>query len=252
MMSYPAKSHYFGDVATQYDSRRTLSAKWTREQEINRDLTAGFDAGSTVLDGPVGSGRFIEYYEANRLSVVGIDISEDMLAEARKKCTGKSPVSFHAGNVENLLLGDDSVDYALCIRLLNWVPLSAMLKIVKEYKRVSRQGIVVGVRVAQKLSVAERFRAGIADALPTLGNLKTWLRVLRKKTRQTLSMLMGKTNPKDRLARSFFLHDEKKVLRLFESAGMRIEQKFLVERSVSSLVGVAKDYSFYYLRPTGP
>src|SRR5690606_6662025 len=73
---------YDRERAENYERRRSGSLTWRREQEIVESFLALADPspGSSVLDVPVGTGRFNDLYQTFRLRTIGIDISADMLA----------------------------------------------------------------------------------------------------------------------------------------------------------------------------
>lgn len=138
MNKHPAQFRYRGEVAVQYDKIRMNSGKWKREQETIHDMVAAFEVGTTILDVPFGSGRFLEYYESEGHTVFGLDISKDMLLRAKEKCTdGGSMTQMIIGEAEHLPMSDHSVDCVICVRLLNWVSMPALKDILKECRRVA-------------------------------------------------------------------------------------------------------------------
>lgn len=79
---------YYGDAACCYDARREPGPKWAFEQDslqaYLQDIAAEV---ASVLDAPVGTGRFLESY-LNTPSVAaihGFDLSADMLRLARSR-----------------------------------------------------------------------------------------------------------------------------------------------------------------------
>src|SRR3982751_5461984 len=77
-------SKYFGAVASAYDAHR-LDDKWIAEQEAVEGLLSEVPAGSKVLDAPTGTGRLIPLLIDRGLAVHGVDVSADMLGEARNR-----------------------------------------------------------------------------------------------------------------------------------------------------------------------
>lgn len=143
---YAGKSAYRGPVAANYDRDRMAEPLWAVEQEYVARWAAGLKPGETVLDLPAGTGRFLEILFARQARVVAMDVSDDMLAELRKR-----PAAAHAGvviargDVEHLALADQSVDYVLCWRLFHLLPLDAVTRALAEFRRVCRQQILVQV-----------------------------------------------------------------------------------------------------------
>jgi SAM-dependent methyltransferase len=152
---YPARSRYVGAVASGYVGRRAVTPKWTREQEVIEAVVRTLPAGSRVLDVPVGTGRFLPAYADAGHRVCGIDISADMLAQARAVPAALPRLALVQGEVERLPLRDRAVDWVVCVRFLNWVPAAQLDRIVRELLRVARAGVVLLVRVARSLTARE-------------------------------------------------------------------------------------------------
>src|SRR3990167_10578880 len=107
-------SKYNGEIAKGYDAKREDSEKWKAEDRIVREMLSDLPRGTSVLDVPVGTGRFIPLYEELGFRVLGLDISDDMLREASQKA--KSDDTFlRFGDARNLDLPDKSYDVAICI-----------------------------------------------------------------------------------------------------------------------------------------
>lgn len=140
-----AKDKYQGEVASGYDARREDKPKWHRENELVREFLTGLPRDTSVLDVPVGTGRFLSLYEELGFKALGLDINEDMLAEARLKAT---KAELRAGNAINLNIPNKSFDVAVCIRLFRWISPDEVVKVLSELQRVARKRIVFNARVA--------------------------------------------------------------------------------------------------------
>jgi len=75
---------YSGDRAEGYDERRAKSTRWKNEIAA-MDAMLGAVKATRVLDCPFGTGRWVPQYLDHGLSVIGVDLSAGMLAEARTK-----------------------------------------------------------------------------------------------------------------------------------------------------------------------
>jgi ubiquinone/menaquinone biosynthesis C-methylase UbiE len=152
MSSYEAKRHYRGSVAANYVRARAADPKWRREQETMREVLARLPRGRLILDVPFGTGRFAEYYAAGGHRILGTDISRDMLAQSRAgdAVRALAPALVQA-DAERLPLRDGSVDYVVCSRLFNWIPAPVAATMLGEFRRVAREGIILGVRVGEPL-----------------------------------------------------------------------------------------------------
>ena len=145
-MSYTGKQAYHGSVAAQYDEDRVNEPLWALEQNYVSQWAARQPAGTVVLDVPVGTGRFLPFYFQCGLRVHGVDISADMIAEARRRhpeLDGRCDLT--VGDAERLLLPDGSVDCVLCWRLAHLLPGEVLRRVLHEFRRVVRREIVLEV-----------------------------------------------------------------------------------------------------------
>jgi len=131
---------YTGTVARNYERDRVKEAIWHMEQLYMRNLVSSWPRGASVLDVPVGSGRFLPIYREFGIEATGIDASPEMLAAARKK---DERAALFTGNAEQINLPAKSVDYAVCWRLAHLVPPESLARIIPELMRVTRQRAII-------------------------------------------------------------------------------------------------------------
>lgn len=71
-----------------------------------------------------------------------------MITEAAAKAKALNwPLKLHHGSIFELPADSESFDCALCIRLLNWMSISDVEIALREWSRVSRRSIILGVRM---------------------------------------------------------------------------------------------------------
>lgn len=146
---------YRGEVAAGYDAKREKQDKWHKENEIVWALLQEYPAGTKVLDVPVGTGRFIPYYEKKKFEVFGMDANQDMIDEAAKKLTEDGELSdsadgkfhFGVGNVKDIPLTNQSVDVSLMIRLTRWLEMWECQQALRELQRVTRKTVIFNARI---------------------------------------------------------------------------------------------------------
>jgi ubiquinone/menaquinone biosynthesis C-methylase UbiE len=105
-------------LETLYATRDVL-----RRRELVR-AALGARPGDRILDVGCGPGFFVtELLEAvgREGSVVGLDISADMLAVAAKRAEGHGNVKFHEADATSLPVPDASFDRAVCVQVLEYV-----------------------------------------------------------------------------------------------------------------------------------
>jgi SAM-dependent methyltransferase len=121
---------------------------------------AGVAAGTSVLDVATGTGHVAGAAAARGAHSVGVDISEEMLARARRRYGG---VEFALGDAEQLAFADDAFDAAVAAFLLHHV--ASPERVVAELARVATR-----VAVAQwDASKRARLIGLLTDAIAAAG-----------------------------------------------------------------------------------
>lgn len=149
-----AAKRYRGKGATQYEAKRQGKTKWLLEDEGVRNLLSYKISDhpiqyniNTVLDVPIGTGRFHSLYAERNLTVTGVDTSPDMLKEAYKK----GFTDLHLGDIRSMPFADKSFDAAICIRLFAWFEPVEVFQAMKEMARVA-DVLIVNIRTNKEQS----------------------------------------------------------------------------------------------------
>lgn len=157
-----AADAYHGAKAENYVERRLKEEKWHIEQALIQELLNDVPDGSSVLDVPFGTGRFVEMYLQKEMDVHGLDISKDMLAAARKalgdafdKCDAR------IGSADSLPYDDNRFDLVVCCRFLGLVPFRMATKVLSELHRVSRGRVILYMNVRKPVFDWSRLRGGV-------------------------------------------------------------------------------------------
>ena len=130
---------YYGSTARDYDRKRSHKPCWAREQAaVEKFVRYG-----PVLDVPVGTGRYLDIYRRKGLEFQGLDASDEMIAQARKKCPD---LRAQRGTVLDLPFGNKQFGTVVCSRLLNWLYPVDMAKAVQEIRRVGKE-VVTSIRL---------------------------------------------------------------------------------------------------------
>ena len=85
-----ARTCYYGKKAFTYDVGRENDSKWQKEYAAVEHALQGMSG--TVLDIPCGTGRFFPIYKKLSLGFSGMDVSEDMMLQARSPEGQEIPV----------------------------------------------------------------------------------------------------------------------------------------------------------------
>ena len=120
-----------------YDTDKSIKIadKW---ESILKKLVSG-DHGRHALDIGTGRGPFAIYLARLGFNVTGIDLSENMICQAREHAAAHNlRVDFQTGDAENLEFEDNTFDVAVSRNLLWTLPNPD--KALKEWRRVMKPG----------------------------------------------------------------------------------------------------------------
>lgn len=210
---------YQGSEAQGYDDRRTRDAKWQAEDAALAELLAvAAPAPSTILDIPVGTGRFIPHYVSGNHTVTGADISQDMLDESRAKLAtiDGHHISLDVADITNLTYADRSFDVAVCVRLLNLVDADFVTRAVAELSRVSGR-LIIGLRTYDTLAAPYQFA---------------------RRTKDRVTGQVAKVTP----------HPERMVGQMMAANGLTLDRKIRIDRAARR----SSDYHFYLFHVDAP
>ena len=133
-----------GRVAKEYEEVRFQTRAGRLTDRLHKEAVISLmDSGELidkkVLDLGCGTGRFSRLFLSMRAQVVGVDVSREMLFQARKQ---RSAESYIEGNALSLPFEENAFDLAISINVLNH--LSSFEKAIGEICRVSKK-VVLGL-----------------------------------------------------------------------------------------------------------
>ena len=153
---------YFGKKAATYEEVRTKQRRWTLENQWVEQLMEDAVVGTSLLDVPCGTGRFFPLWHLRGLQVTGVDISSEMLEQARDALK-KAPALYRAARDLSWLTTveadvrayckaqpDRSFDSTVCVRFLDLIDEAAMRTVLTEFCRITRERIIITIRFGDK------------------------------------------------------------------------------------------------------
>jgi len=159
-MSYGAKLAYqSSESAATYEQRPVYSGllgkmRGKTERRAIAELVSGIDAGSIVLDCPCGNGRWFEALSARAKRIVARDVSSGMAAHAATRSLPGVEIDVAVDDAENLDLADGAVDYTFSFALMKHLPIPVQYRVLGEFARVSRKGVICSFAVIRPVSFA--------------------------------------------------------------------------------------------------
>jgi hypothetical protein len=188
--TYHGKQKYVGNVAAGYDEQRATKPHWVREQKTVAAFVEKIEAGSTVLDVPFGTGRYVQIYLARGLKVRGADISGDMIAAAANRLGDEifEQLDVRVADAEFLPFGDGAADALVSTRFIKWLPdLKTVDSVIGEFARICSGRLLIQVKVTD-------IGDGGASGLLTVARHLLWL--LRDRLHTGYSVLAGRSPKK--------------------------------------------------------
>lgn len=146
----PFGNRYYQDRARDYDQLRENQPSWAEEHRTLREIATELGRGLSVLDVPVGSGRFFPVYGELDWSVSGLDVSDEMLEVARNRSDGvlASKPILMKGKATALPFSDSEFDVVVCFRFLqSIVSFGDAQRVIAEIARVSKRFAVLHLDV---------------------------------------------------------------------------------------------------------
>jgi SAM-dependent methyltransferase len=140
-----------GGKSDGYDEIRAVSPTWNWEDGVVDRFLAGLPTGTTVLDVPFGSGRFVPLYEGYGIVFAGLDSSLDMITKARDRYPAAcAQADLRVGWSTRLPFEDDAFEATLCFRFLpGIVDQPTARRTLEEIARVTRGTAVLQFKHAE-------------------------------------------------------------------------------------------------------
>jgi hypothetical protein len=147
------KLFYSNFKAKNYEQKRRENPKWDFEndtlEKVLRDLRPDV---KSILDAPVGTGRFINFYETmlSDASIDGVDLSEDMLSEAKMKVKNKGcEIEFFKKDIINTPF-EKSYDFIVCFRFFNLIPWELVKLCLTNFSDTDARYILFPIRLVDE------------------------------------------------------------------------------------------------------
>lgn len=141
---------YKGVNAEQYDERRSINPKWRFEENVFLKIYSRVECNiESVIDAPVGTGRFLNSYINKILpeKVTALDLSDDMLYIAKSRSANKN-ILFDRADIVNSPI-KNSADLVVCFRFLNLVQEKDALKSLNNLLEAANKYLLVSVRLVE-------------------------------------------------------------------------------------------------------
>lgn len=202
---------YTGDCARTYDADRLASIEWTREELAIEPMLHAIKSGETVLDLAAGTGRWLPVYAAIGAQPILLDVSRDMLHQAKARALELSlDISV---STQSALDGPafPHAQWAVITRFFNWIPLASVKSVLQRCLEAKVENFLFMITY-----------------LPDSVGLPMSVRTRFTTFRRNVSSKLGR-----REKGIYFLHSETKLRRMLNKLGLTIE----VERVISDRRG---------------
>jgi len=143
------RTYYWGEAVEVYDEIRRPKERWRFDMAAVEKAMQGM---TSVLDLPVGTGRFLPVYKKVGAEPYGVDVSEDMV----RKATENGFPNCKVGDIINIPMEDQSVDAIVCIRLMIHLQPEDAYPGIQEFKRVAKKRIIIDARLGSSTTIPYR------------------------------------------------------------------------------------------------
>lgn len=137
--------HYTGDKASSYDSNRIRNPKWMTETSVVENFVRQHTDINTIIDAPLGTNRYGLFLESctHVKTVLGYELSEDMIAEARKAISSKLQIFQH-----DLILQPikEKGDMSIIMRMLNLFDEENSIRILNNILNATEKYSILSLR----------------------------------------------------------------------------------------------------------
>jgi len=182
----PSGDVYRGERAENYDRDREGTDFWEREQTALEEMIGkiNLERNTTVLDSPIGSGRFLPVYQKHGFIVTGSDISEDILSVAQAKIREHDQTTLVAADgAKRLPFGDGEFDLVVSFRFLQYVLSVRDARFaISEFARVTKRWAVLEMGLSTEVS--ETLSRRVPNDRGPMGN---------RLTERQMSKMLGKS-----------------------------------------------------------
>lgn len=176
---YDGYEKYGTNEAVGYEDERKKEPLWWQEEKFISNFFENKKA-CAILDAPVGTGRFLDRYR-DAETVVGIDISEEMLKESSRKLANANfaNIKLMRGDIFKLDFADNRFDLTVCWRFAHLVPANLLADALRELGRVTCGEILLQTYVGRPYwrrvllsllqlpsKIYQRLRGNIPQPLP--------------------------------------------------------------------------------------
>lgn len=145
--AFPAEARYRSEAAARgYDRARRGLAR-ALERRAVRQLLKTLPPGRSMLDLPCGTGYFTALFAERFERVVGLDLSDAMLAEARCRLGSRAGVALLQGDACHLPFEDGAFDYSFSMRFFGHTPPEVRAQVLLELARVTRIAVLATLYV---------------------------------------------------------------------------------------------------------
>ena len=141
---------YSGSSALRYDAKRRDTPRYKSEEAVFEEMYSLVEP-RKVLDVPVGTGRWLAFYELRGATVTGLDLSQDMLDIAATKApTARGMAQLRRANLLDRTAISDlrgKFDLIVCVRFLNWLSTDEVEIALSNLSWLEPRSIILGAHI---------------------------------------------------------------------------------------------------------
>lgn len=138
---------YHGSMARNYETKRKTQERWDIENDVVAKMLKRLKPKS-ILDVPCGTGRFFKVYDTlGKVKVLAVDVSTEMIAQAKQKKVKHAEMTIKVKDVVSLKT--PQIDVSVCVRFLDLIDERAMRKVMKKLYTCTDTAIICTIRLGE-------------------------------------------------------------------------------------------------------
>lgn len=150
--------------------------RWKLEQTAIKELVECIPENVVICDIPCGTGRFWKILAEKATKIIAMDISDGMLTYAKERAFKEgNNIVIQKGDATNIPLEDNSVDFVFSHALTKHLPIPLQQKVLSEYSRISRIGVICSFGIFTHLTYEFWRRRKLIESYPVLIEELNWM-----------------------------------------------------------------------------
>ena len=232
---------YKSKVVENYERLRKKDRYWSWENDFLKSFLAKSKNLNSIIDIPIGTGRFLEFYKKYTFDIYGVDISADMLKKTKEKILKynlEKRVTLKKHNISSNDFIMSNAKVTICFRLFHLLKKSEIKIVIENFAKFTDEKIILQVFDVRDFNIISIFKRILASVLNTNVNFyikikylfKTFLFIIKSHL-MTSSKQQKNHHKKDTFSNITYSHDINEIIKTFrDNDFIKLRQEDLIDK----------------------